>query len=263
MLNSCIIENIHYNISMKIDLSLNYNIPEEIKSDLPLGYLICLALYVVLIPFLLISASLDGGLKDMVDLIVSAGVWPVLGMTFIFVLCPIYCLIKFLWALFKYSKNKKVFYSTPNIEYLKFNEDNIFFKNTCANRDLTIKKSNVLSVSLSGCVKIFPILKKGYILEDLVLVDNFSMQIKTSSNIYTVYPSIKCKQIKRKWNEEAINLDSVDMYELQIAFYKKYFDNIYIDININIDSETSNCNSLLFAKLKLETASPQVLIKYI
>lgn len=257
---------------MKIDLSKNYNIPDEIKSELQFGYLICCILFIALFFFsLFVPASMDGDIscyvKDMINSTISAGIWTVLGMVFIFVLSPIYCLIRFILSLFRYLKNRKVFYSSPNIEYLKFNEDNIFFKNTCPNKNLIIKKSDILSVSLSGCIKSFTIVKRGFIPENIILVDNFSMKIKTSSSYYTIYPSIKSKQIKRKWNEvESIfGSDSVEMYELQIAFYKKYFDNIDIDINIDISSSNWNLvanDKTLFAKHKLETATPQILAKY-
>lgn len=257
---------------MKIDLSKNYNTPEEIKPELLFGYLTCCIMFIALFFFsLFIPASVEGDIfcyvKDMINFTISAGIWVVLGMAFIFVLSPIYYLIRFILSLFRYLKNKKVFYSTPNIEYLKFNEDNIFFKNTCPNKNLTIKKSDILGVSLSGCIKSFTIVKKGIIPENIILVDNFSMKIKTSSNCYTIYPSIKRKQIKRKWNEvESIfSSDSVEMYELQIAFYKKYFDNIDIDINIDISSSNWNLvvyDKTLLAKHKLETAVPQILAKY-
>ena len=65
--------------------------------------------------------------------------------------------------------------------------------------------------------------------------------------------------------ESIFSSDSVEMYELQIAFYKKYFDNIDIDINIDISSSNWNLvvyDKTLLAKHKLETAVPQILAKY-
>lgn len=85
-----------------------------------------------------------------------------------------------------------------------------------------------MSVLLRGNVNTLHSQKGG---ESSTYVENFSLEIKTVQNSYIFYPSVKKKQIiQRKWYEF---VDNVELYKQQIAFYKKYFDNIKLDINFS------------------------------
>jgi len=145
-------------------------------------------------------------------------------------------------------KSKKEFYTTPNIEYVCFYDDNIFFKNTCPKYDFTINKSDIVSVLLRGYINTL-FSQKGF--GSSVYVEHFSMEIKTAQNSYIFYPNVKKAQIiERKWYE---SIDNIELYKQQIAFYKKYFDNIRLDICFNYDDAVSIATlESLVAKYDLE-----------
>lgn len=223
---------------MKIDFSLNYNVPEEISKGCSIGYFIGILFYIVL-TLMVVFYSSDGNwlkdLKELVDIIIASGLFVTLGWAFILIYCPIYFLIGFIYSLYRYKKSRKIFYSTPNIEYVKFNDDNIFFKNTCPNHDITIKKSDVISVSLTGNIVTAPGATGRGTFSSKTVIEKFTMTIKTAQNSFTFYPNVKMKQIiHRKWYEIIENLE---LYSLQIAFYKKYFN--YLDIDIKFNSDIS------------------------
>lgn len=77
------------------------------------------------------------------------------------------------------------------------------------------------------------------------------MEIKTAQNSYIFYPNVKKAQIiERKWYE---SIDNIELYKQQIAFYKKYFDNIRLDICFNYDDAVSIATlESLVAKYDLE-----------
>lgn len=216
---------------MKIDFSINYNIPEKISPLCQISHFIGIFMYVVFLMIFIYycpEGNYFNELKELIAIVVSSGWLVTLAMFFIFVCCPIYFFINFIRGIFRYLKNKREFYSTPNIEYVCFNDDSIFFKNTCSEYDFSINKSDVVSVLLRGNVNTLHSQKGG---ESSTYVENFSLEIKTAQNSYIFYPNVKKKQIiQRKWYEF---VDNVELYKQQIAFYKKYFDNIKLDINFS------------------------------
>ena len=228
----------------KSDFSTIYNIPEEISG---LGYIshfigFCLlpALIICAIPCILIDNT---WIRDSVELIVSSGILVSLGWIFILVVCPIYFFSRFVMELFRYKKGKHKFYSTPNIEYIKLNSDDIFFKNTCPNLDFTIKKSDIVNVILEGKVKSVSYLRATHTPGVATYIENHTLTIKTTSESYTIYPQIKLKQLSKK----ELVIDEIELLKQQIAFYKSYFDNIDVLFNYGGTDKISEAMSMVNA----------------
>lgn len=208
----------------KSDFTTIYNIPEEISGLGFISHFIGLCLFIVLFLFALPDILAEGTkwIKDIIELLTSSGILITLGWIFILIFCPVYFFIRFAMELFRYKKCKHKFYSTPNIEYIKLNSDNIFFKNTCPNLDFTIKKSDIANVILDGNVKSVSYLKATHRPEVTTYIENLTLTIKTNSESYTIYPQIKSKHLSKK----ELVIDEIELLKQQIAFYKSYFDNI-------------------------------------
>ena len=212
------------------DFTTIYNVPESI-SGLGCGsYFIGICLFVALglcgIPCLLVDET---WLKDSIELIFESGIMVTLGMAFVFIICPIYFLIGFVKELYRHKKYKSIFYSTPNIEYIKLNDDEIFVKNTCKNHDFSIKKRDIVNVFLYGDVKSFYYLKATRTPASGSYIENLTLIIKTKNENYTIYPQIKSKSLIKKYKY----LDDFILLKAQISFYKKYFNRISINFNYN------------------------------
>ncbi|MBR1424140.1 hypothetical protein IJ579_01100 [bacterium] len=207
-----------------------YNIPEEISG---LGFIahfigFCLfpALIICAIPCVLID---DTWIKDSIELIISSGILVTLGCIFILIICPIYFFIRFVMEFFRYKKAKQKFYSTPNIEYIKLNDEEIFIKNTYPKLDFSIRRSDIVNVILDGKVKSVSYLKATRTPGVATYIENLTLTIKTTNESYTIYPQIKSKHIPK--NELVI--DEIELLKQQIAFYKSYFDNIDVRFNFS------------------------------
>ena len=207
----------------KPDFSTIYNIPEEISGlgfiSHFIGFCLLPALIISAIPCILVD---DTWIRDSVELIVSSGILVTLGFVFILIICPTYFFIRFIMELFRYKKCKHKFYSNPNIEYIKLNDDEIFFKNTCPNLDFTIKKQDILNVILNGEVKSVSTVTKYGTPRVATYIENLTLTIKTTNENYTIYPQIKSKHLSKK----ELVIDEFELLKQQIAFYKSYFDNI-------------------------------------
>ena len=207
----------------KSDFSTIYNIPEEISGlgfiSHFIGFCLLLALIICAIPCVLID---DTWIKDSIELLITSGILVTLGWIFILIFCPVYFFIRFAMELFRYKKCKQKFYSTPNIEYIKLNSDDIFFKNTCPNLDFTINKSDIVNVIIDGKVKSVSYLKATHTHGVAAYIENLTLTIKTNSESYTIYPQVKSKHLSKK---KLVN-DEIELLKEQIAFYKSYFDNI-------------------------------------
>lgn len=204
----------------KSDFSTIYNIPEEISGlgfiSHFIGFCLLPALIICAIPCILVDNT---WIRDSLELITSSGILVTLGWIVILIICPIYFLIRFFMELFRYKKCKPQFYSTPNIEYIRLNEDNVFFKNTCPNYDFTIKKHDIINVILQGDVKTFSYIRHLPTPGIITYVENVTLTIKTTNESYTIYPDTKSKHIRN---------GVIELLKQQIAFYKSYFTNIDI-----------------------------------
>ena len=204
----------------EIDFSTIYNIPEGLSPSRCianfLGCSLYIGLMIVVIPDILGNTTI---FRDLIETIISCGIWVTLGWIFILIICPIYFFIGFIIELYRYKKFRKDFYSTPHIEYIKLNSNGVFFKNTCKNHDFIIRRSEVTEVVLNGNIKPYTS-TSGF---DTTSVENLTMTIKTQNNTYTIYPQIKYEQVKRY-------IDPIDLLQHQIAFYKGYFNNFHENI---------------------------------
>lgn len=191
------------------------NVPEKLSG---LGYgahflgiCLFLALIVCEIPLFVVDGT--SWIKEIIEVILSSGIFIILGMFFIFIFCPIYFLIRFLMEFFKCQKSRWEFYSNPNIKYIKLYDDEIFFKNTCSNHDFTIKKRDIVEVILEGkVIRVSDINDVAGIYKPKVYITNSTLTIKTKNQQYTIYPNIT--KIKR-----------------QINFYESYFNNFHVLLN--------------------------------
>ena len=238
-----------------IDFTTIYNIPEEIsglgyKSHL-IGLCLFIALFVCAIPCVLID---ENWIKDSIGLVTQSGILVTLGISFIFILCPLYFFIRFVMEIIRTIKSRHVFYSTPNIEYIKLNSDEIFFKNTCPNYDFSIKKSDIISVILDGKVNSVSGIKKSGTPHVTTFVEKLTLTIKTANESYTIYPQIKRKQLPKGM----IILDEFELLKNQIEFYKNYFDNFYVLFDFDGTDTLSEAVSMVNAN-KLENEIPKFL----
>lgn len=207
----------------KSDFSTIYNIPEEISGLGCIAHFIGLCLFPALGLFVIPDMFADNSwLKELIQDIISAGMLVTLGFAFIFIVCPIYFFVRCIMEFYRYKKCKQKFYSTPNIEYIKLNSDDIFFKNTCPNLDFTINKSDIVNVIIDGKVKSVSYLKATRTPGVAAYIENLALTIKTNSESYTIYPQVKSKHLSKK----QLVIDEIELLKEQIAFYKSYFDNI-------------------------------------
>jgi hypothetical protein len=242
----------------KSDFSLIYNIPEDISGAGCGAHFIgfCLLPAIIILVVIPVMSIDPNFLKDFIELIISSGFFVTLGIVFIFILCPLYFLIRCIMEMFRTIKSRREFYSTPNIEYIKLNDEDIFFKNTCKNCNITIKKSDVESVLLDGNVNTFnnPVGKGSS--RQTTYVENLKMTIKTTKGEFIIYPQIKLKQVK------GLRFDYINLLKQQIQFYKNYFDNF----NINIDSKGTDTIAKLQSNIiayELETGNSKKSVDYL
>lgn len=226
-----------------IEFNTIYNIPESVSGTGFISHFIGLFLFIVLfisgIPCLLNDKIF---LQDFLKSIQDSGLFVVLGMFFIFVLCPLYFLVRFFMELFRTKNAKYKFYSNPNIEYITFNDDNLFFKNTIRNNDFSLVKSEIINVELKGIVKTITGVKKSGTPLETIFVENLTLIIKTKDKSFVIYPHIKIKQIKNI-NDCLKIINVEDLIKLQINLYKKHFDNF----SVSFESD-SHYESILLAK---------------
>lgn len=121
-----------------VEINTIYNIPEALsgigfKCHF-IGLFLFILLFILGIPCLLIDKTY---LQDSLQLIQDSGLFVVLAMFFIFVLCPLYFLARFFMELCRTKKARCEFYTTPNIKYITFYNNNLFFKNTIKNSDFS------------------------------------------------------------------------------------------------------------------------------
>lgn len=208
-----------------IDFTTIYNIPEEISGLGFIAHFIGLCLYFALllciVPDLLVDDSL---IKILLDSIISSGIFVILGFSFIFICCPIYFFTRFVMELVRYKTCKRKFYLEPNIEYIKLNEDEIFFKNTCSNRDFVVPKQDIIEVILDGQIKSVPFIASMGNCSLSNYVEHLTLTVKTKNEIYTICPQIKLKHVFCKKPV----IDKIELLKQQISFYKSYF------INFNV-----------------------------
>ena len=205
-----------------------YNISESISGisyvSHFVGFSLFILLFICVIPCILID---DNWIKDMFDLIVSSGPLLIIGMSFIFILCPIYFLLRFFMELFRIINNRKDFYLKPNIKYIKLNSDKIFVKNTIDKYDLTIEKSDITDVFLSGTVKTVTGITKNKTPKITSFVENLTMTIKTEKDDYILCPQI----LARDYLEQGIKISDIDIFvllKMEITFYKNYFKKVHV-----------------------------------
>ena len=212
-----------------------YNIPEEISGLGCIAHFIGLCLFLALGPFVIPDMFADNGL---IQDIISAGMLVTLGFAFIFIVCPIYFFVRCIMEFYRYKKCKREFYSTPNIEYIELNEDEIFFKNTFASHNFTLKKQDIQNVILDG-----KIMSVSHLKGVVTYVENLTLTIKATDESYTIYPKIKSKKIPK---EERF-VDEIELLKEQIAFYKSYFDKIDILIDFGGTDTLSEATSMVEA----------------
>ncbi len=207
----------------KSDFSTIYNIPEEISGlgfiSHFIGFCLLPALIICAIPCVLID---DTWIKDSIELLISSGFLVTLSWIFILIICPVYFFIRSAMELYRYKKCKHKFYSTPNIEYIQLNDDEIFLKNTCPNHDFTIRKQDIINVIIDGEIKSVSHLKATGTPGTVTYIKNLTLTIKTAKESYTIYPQIKSKNLSK----EKLMLDEIELLKEQIAFYKNYFENV-------------------------------------
>ncbi len=205
-----------------------YNIPEEVSGLGCAAHFIGFCLFPALIIYAKLCISIDDTwIKDFVELLTSSGILITFAWSFILIICPIYFFIRFIMELIRYKREKRKFYSIPNIEYIQLNNNEIFFKNTCPNNDFTIKKQDIINVTLDGEIKSVLCIKVTRTPQVITYVEDLTLTIKTANTSYTIHPAIKLKHIPK----EKIVIDEIELLKQQIASYKSYFDNIDITFN--------------------------------
>ncbi len=172
-----------------IDFTTIYNIPEEISG---LGFKahfigLCLffALFICAISCVLVDET---WIKDLFDLIISSGIFVILGFSIILILCPLYFLARFVMEIFKFIKAKKTFYSTLNIKYIKLENELLKFVNTIDNNNFNVSKSEVQHVILSGEIHTFISPAKFY--KAFTYIEKLKMRIILKNTEFTIYPNI-------------------------------------------------------------------------
>lgn len=243
-----------YNQEMKdIEIRTIYNVPEVVSGIGYISHFIGLCLYIFLFVFNVFAYGFDiqelqAGLKADLQLIQDSGLFVILGMSFIFILCPIYFFVRFFMELFRTKKAKYKFYSTPNIEYITFNDDNLFFKNTIKNNDVLIKKSDIIDVELKGIVRTITGVKKSRTPLETTFIEHLTLTIETKDEKFVIYPNIKVEQIKRQLKNIISYIEIMDIEELtklQIDLYKKHFTNF----SATFKSDNDYNSTLLACKL--------------
>lgn len=139
--------------------------------------------------------------------------------------------------LFRTKNAKYKFYSTPNIEYIKFNDDNLFFKNTIKNHDFSIIKSEIIDAELKGVVRTITGIKKSGTPLKTTFIENLTLTIKTKDKNIVIYPNIEIKQIK-SINVYLKIINEKELIKLQIDLYKKHFINFSISFESDNDYES-------------------------
>ena len=236
------------------DLTIISNIPEKIsglgfKAHF-IGFSLYIALLICSIPCVLVDNT---WIKDSIDLIVSSGIFVILSFIFIFILCPLYFFIRFIMEVSRTIKNRNKFYSEPNIEYIKLNNDEIYFKNTHSDKDIKIKKSDITRALLNGDVKTTMGISFAKTPKTSTYIENLVLTIKTNNENYTIFPKI---------------YDN-DTLKQQIAFYKSYFENIDVLFNYSGTDTISNIQSMVTAyelevgKIEKETGYFDIILKII
>ena len=143
--------------------------------------------------------------------------------------------------LFRTKKAKSIFYSTPNIEYITFNDDNLFFKNTISNNDFSVMKSEIIDIELKGTIKTITSVKKSGTPLRVTFIENLILTIKTKDKDFEIYPDIKIKQVKRQIKDINTTIKMMDygeLIKLQIALYKKHFVNFRAKFKSDNDSKS-------------------------
>lgn len=239
-----------------IDFTTIYNVPEEVSGLGFISHFIGLCLFIVLFFCVLPNILIEGTkwIKDFIELLTSSGILITLGWIFILIICPIYFFIRFVMELYRYKKCKRAFYSTPNIEYIKLNSDEIFFKNTCQNYDFSVKKSDIISVILNGKVNSVSGINPTGTPRVTTFVENLTLTIKTVNDSYTICPQIKQKQLPKG----VIILDEIELLKQQIEFYRSYFDNFNVLLDFAGTDTLSEAVSIVDAN-KLEDEIPKFL----
>mgnify|MGYP004657670711 FL=1 len=202
-----------------VEINTIYNIPEAVSGIGFISHFIGLSLYIVLFIFEIPSLLIDKNyLQDFLKSIQDSGVFVVLGMFFIFVLCPLYFLVRFFMELCRTKMARHKFYTTPNIKYITFNNNNLFFKNTIKNNDFSIMKSEIINAELKGIVRTITATRKSGAPLVTTFIENLTLTIETKDKKFIIYPAVKINQTKKQiiGNEEEI-------IKLQIDLYKKYF----------------------------------------
>lgn len=225
-----------------IEITTIYNVPEAVsgigfKSHL-IGLCLYISLFICAIPCLIIDKT---WLHDFINSILDSGLFVTLAMSFIFVLCPIYFFFRFFMELFRTKKAKFIFYSTPNIEYITFNDDNLFFKNTISNNDFSVMKSEIIDIELKGTIKTITSVKKSGTPLRVTFIENLILTIKTKDKDFEIYPDIKIKQVKRQIKDINTTIKMMDygeLIKLQIALYKKHFVNFRAKFKSDNDSKS-------------------------
>ena len=194
-----------------IDFTIIKNIPEKISGQGILGYSLGLLLYVVLFLFELPCMLIDQSwLKDTVDIIIQSGFFVITGCAIIFIFFPLYYLIRLIMETIRTIRNRRAFYTTPNILYIKLNENDVFFKNTIGANDFSLRKSDINKVLLSGTIttQTAPGRSGG---RKITYVKDLELNIETTYDKYTIFPPIYSNK-------------TIDQ---QIRFYESYFNDFY------------------------------------
>lgn len=229
-----------------LDFTTIYNLPEKISG---LGYkshLIGLCLFVALFVCAILCVLIDGSwIKDSIGLVAQSGILVILGVSFIFILCPLYFFIRFIMEIIRTIKSRHEFYSTPNIEYIKLNDTEILFKNTNNNEDFLVNKSDITKVCLDGKVNTTMGISIKANPQTYTYIENLTLTISTHNDNYIIYPKI---------------LD-INTLKKQIEFYKNYFDNFYVLFDFDGTDTVGKLESFAIAH-ELETGKTEKTTNY-
>lgn len=237
-----------------------YNIHESVSGLGCISHFIGVCLFLFFGFFVISDILTDNTMfKVLIQDVISAGLLVTLGIAFIFVVCPIYFFVRFVMEFYRYKKCKREFYSKPNIEYIELNEDEIFFKNTFADHNFTLKKYDIKNVILKGKIMSVSYLKATHTLGVNSYVENLTLTINTSDESYTIYPQIKSNKI----SIDECFLDQIELLKQQIAFYKSYFDKIDILIDFSGTDTLSKATSMVMTDKVLNRISKKSTTDYV
>jgi len=228
-----------------IEIKTIYNIPEAVSGigfiSHFIGFYLFILLFICTIPCFLIDKT---WLQDLLNAIQDSELFVILGLSFIFVLCPIYFFVRFFMEFFRTKKAKYKFYSTPNIEYITFNDDSLFIKNTIRNNDFSLVKSEIINTEFKGIVRTIEInnVKKSGAPSVTTFIENLTLTIETKDKNFVIYPDTKIKQIK-SINTCLKMMNEIDLIKLQIDLYKKHFNNFNVSFEFD-----SHYESILLAE---------------